>query len=325
MDYKTIQPSAILNEIQLAESRIRPYTLTTPLIESRELSRLIEGKVYLKLESEQYTGSFKARGSLNKVLSLSEVEKAKGVVTASTGNHALGVARALELTGVRGTIFLPETASPAKVKALETYPVELKFHGRDSLATELHAKAIAEREGVIWISPYDDPQIIGGQGTIGRELCDQLEAFDYAFITIGGGGLISGIGTYLKARHPSVQVIGCQPENSPEMTLSLEKGEIVYLEEPLETLSDGSAGGMEEGAITFPICQQVVDRCLLVSEAAIADALRFMVYTHHKIIEGAAAVPIACLQKNAEHFRGSTVVIVLCGANIDGKKLKEIL
>ncbi len=315
----------ILSEIHLAESRIRPHILTTPLIESRELGRLIRGRVFLKLESEQYTGSFKARGSLNKLLSLSEADRDLGVVTASTGNHALGVARALELTGVQGTIFLPENASPAKVKALETYAVELAFHGRDSLATELHAKAVAKDREAVWISPYDDPQIIGGQGTIGIELCEQLDDFGHVLITIGGGGLISGIGTYLKAHRPYAQIVGCQPENSPEMTLSLKKGEIVYLDEPLETLSDGSAGGMEEGAITFPICQNVVDKCLLVSEEEIADAIRFAAYTHHKIIEGAAGVTIAALKRNRELFEGSTVVLVICGANIAGEKLKGIL
>lgn len=315
----------ILKEILSAEKRIRPNILKTPLIESRELSQLIKGRVFLKLENEQYTGSFKARGSLNKILSLSPEEKQAGVITASTGNHALGCARALEIAKAKGTIYLPENASKAKVKALSNYTAELKFYGTDSLATELHAKKVAEEQGRTWISPYNDPQIMGGQGTIGIELLQQLPQFDCAFITVGGGGLIGGIGTYLKANRPGIEVIGCQPENSPEMALSVKAGQIVYLDEYIETLSDGSAGGIEDGSITFPICQEVVDDYLLTTEEEIAEGIRFVVHKHHKIIEGAAAVTVAALVKNKERFEGKTVVLVMCGANIDMAKLKKII
>ncbi len=315
----------ILEEIQSAEQRIRPHTLTTPLMESRELSGLVGAKVFLKLESEQHTGSFKARGSLNKMLALTATGKQSGIVTASTGNHALGCARALEITGTNGIIFLPENASPAKVAALKHYKAELQFFGTNSLETELHAKQYAHKNSKVWVSPYDDPQIIGGQGTIGIELIRQLDHFDAAFITIGGGGLISGIGTYLKAHRPETKIIGCLPENSPEMKLSLDKGTVVTLDEYKETLSDGSAGGVEEDAITFPICQQVVDECLLVSEDEIAAAIKFMVYKHRKIIEGAAGVTIASLIRNKEKFKNKTVVLVICGCNIDAEKLKKIL
>ena len=294
-------------------------------MESRELGKVIGGKVYLKLESEQHTGSFKARGSLNKVLSLTEVERGRGVITASTGNHALGMARALELTGTQGTIFLPKNAAKAKVEALRNYAVNLEFYGTDPLATEVYAKEQAQSQQAVWVSPYNDPQVAGGQGTIGIEVCKQLAHFDHILVTMGGGGLISGIGTFLKAERPTARVVGCQPENAPEMTLSLQEGKIVELPEYVETLSDGSAGGIEEGAITFAICLEVVDECLLVSENEIAEALRFTVHTHHKIIEGAAAVPIAALIKNPEKFHGATVVIVVCGANISGEKLKGIL
>ncbi len=315
----------ILKEIEKAEKRIRPYTLTTPLIESRPLSKLIEGKVYLKLENEQYTGSFKARGSLNKVLSLSEAEREGGIITASTGNHALGFARALEIAGAEGSIYLPMNAAKSKVEALKNYPAELHFYGDNPLSTELYAKQVARENHSIWVSPYNDPQIIGGQGTIGIELCRQLAHFDCVLITIGGGGLISGIGSYLKARRPEVKIVGCLPENSPEMKLSLDRGEVVVLEEHKETLSDGSAGGLEKGAITFPICQKVVDQCLLVSEDEIAKAIRFAVHQHRKIIEGSAAVTIASLIKNKEKFKNLSVALVICGGNIDAAKLKKLI
>ncbi len=315
----------IFQEILDAEKRIRPYILKTALIESRDLSDLIGGKVYLKLESEQYTGSFKARGSLNKLLSLNESEKETGVITASTGNHALGFARALEIANIEGTVYLPENASKAKIAALKKYQVELQFHGFDCLTTELYAKEKSKKENKIWISPYNDPKVIGGQGTIGIELTEQLSDFDYTLVTIGGGGLISGIGTYLKNLNSAARLIGCQPENSPEMTLSLKAGKIVGLDEAIDTLSDGSAGGIEEGSITFPICQSIVDKTILISEQEIESAIRFMAYKHYKIIEGAAGVAVASLTKNKEEFKGSTVVIIICGSNIDMEKFKIIL
>jgi len=315
----------IYQEILDAEARIRPQILETPLIESRELSKLINGKVYLKLESEQYTGSFKARGSLNKLMSLNAHERKRGVITASTGNHALGYARALEITKIAGTVYLPENASKAKIAALENYPVELKFHGNDSLTTEIFAKEMAQEQGRVWVSPYNDPQVIGGQGTIGIELDRQLKDIDDVLITIGGGGLISGIGTYLKKVRKGISIVGCQPQNSPEMTQSLKAGKIVNMDHPLETLSDGSAGGIEEGSITFPICQSVVDDTILVSEQEIADAIKYMAHRHHKIIEGAAGVAVACLVRKKEKFAGRTAVIVICGANIDIDKFKSLI
>jgi len=302
--------SDIHKEILAAEKSIRPHTLTTPLLLSRPLSKLINAKVYLKLENEQHTGSFKARGSLNKILSLTSEEKAKGVITASTGNHALGFSR---------------DASSAKIKALKHYPVTLQFHGSNSLETELHAKAVAEKEGKVWISPYNDPKIIAGQGTIGIELQDQLEKIDHCFITVGGGGLISGIGSYLKTTSPSCKIIACQPTNSHEMKLSLDAGRITDMPEELETLSDGSAGGIEPGSITFPLCQSIVDDMILAEEADIAAAIRFAIHDHKKIIEGAAAVTIAALLKNKDKFANSTVVLIICGGNIDISKILHII
>jgi threonine dehydratase len=315
----------IFQEVLDAEKRIRPYILKTPLMESKDLGDLINGKVYLKLESEQYTGSFKARGSLNKILSLNEKDKEKGVITASTGNHALGYARALEITGVKGKAYLPENASKAKVAALKKYPVEIQFHGSDCLVTELHAKERARIEDKIWVSPYNDSKVIGGQGTIGIEIAEQLGDFDYLLATMGGGGLISGVGTYLKKTNAATKLVGCEPENSPEMTLSLEAGRIVEFEEARQTLSDASAGGIEEGAITFPVCQSIVNKTILVTEQEIESAIRFMAYKHHKIIEGAAGVALAGLIKNKEELKGSTAVIIISGSNIDIEKLKKII
>ncbi|HIF02389.1 MAG TPA: pyridoxal-phosphate dependent enzyme [Nitrospinaceae bacterium] len=169
------------------------------------------------------------------------------------------MANALNISGTKGIIFLPENAAPSKVEALKHYNAELKFHGLDCLTTELFAKQYAIENGLTWVSPYNDPQIIGGQGTIGIEILEELNDVDYVFGCIGGGGMMSGISTYFKERSPKTKLIGCLPEKSAEMYLSVQKGEVVVIEEPEETLSDGSAGGLEPNSITFDICKDLVD------------------------------------------------------------------
>jgi threonine dehydratase len=316
--------NALLTEILRAERRIRPHILKTPLIPSLPLRELSGADVWLKMESEQYTNSFKVRGATNKVLWLSEAERRRGVVTASTGNHAQGVAYALRLTGGAGTIFLPAQAEPSKVEAIRRYPVELVFVEGDALATELHARRTAAERGKVWISPYNDPQIIGGQGTIAVELTEQTGPVDDVLVTVGGGGLISGMAVYLKAVAPGVRVIGCLPERSPDMYRSVQAGRILSLAQH-DTLSDGSAGGIEPGSITFPVCRTLVDDYILVPEEEIRAALRLMVDAHHKIVEGAAAVAVAAFLRQRERFRDRRVVIVVCGANIATEKLRAVL
>ena len=315
----------LAEEIRQAAKRIAPHVLRTPLFHSPYLDELNHGRVYLKLESEQYTGSFKARGALNKVLSLTPQQKTNGLLTASSGNHAQGFARALAISGDHGLIYLPENAESSKVEALKHYGAELAFNGKDCLRAELYARAQAEERNMVWVSPYNDPMVIAGQGTVGKEILEKLPDVDVVLATVGGGGLISGIAAWIKAHRPKAEIIGCLPENSPEMYLSVVKGEPVMLEEPQETLSDGSAGGCEPGAITFELCRELVDDYLLVSEARIAHAIRWMADAHHKIIEGAAGVALAAFMDNAGRFEGKKVAIVICGANIAPEKLKTIL
>jgi threonine dehydratase len=312
-------------KIKQAALHIRPWVFNTPLLQSPYLGEMNGGEVWLKMESEQVTGSFKARGALNKVLSLSSEEKANGLVTASSGNHAQGFARALSITGDRGLICLPENAEPSKVEALRAYGVELRFHGGDCLQTELYARALADEKGMAWVSPYNDPAVIAGQGTVGKEILDRQPDIDTVLVTVGGGGLISGIASWIRAERPQTRVIGCLPANSPEMALSQQAGEIVGLDEPKETLSDGSAGGLEPGAITFDLCRELVDDYLLVSEEEIAAAIRWMVDKHHKIVEGAAGVALGAFMNQPQRFAGQKVAIVICGANISTATLKRLL
>jgi len=322
-----MQDDEILSEVLAAEGRIRSHVRETPLELSPYLSAEADADVYLKLESQQITGSFKLRGAMNKFLSLSKGDRSRPVVTASSGNHAGAVAYALKELGGTGIIYLPSTVSRAKVEALEPYGpygVELRFVGSDSVEGELEAKRVSREEGLLYISPYSDPQVIGGQGTIAVEIERQLERFDAVFVPVGGGGLISGIAGYFRARSPSVRIVGCQPRASRVMYESLAAGRILDL--PSErTLADGTAGGVDPDAITFAICQRDVDEMVLVSEDEITLAMRLAIEKHCMLIEGAAALSIASFRKMRSAYRGQTVVLVVSGKKVSLDTLKTLL
>lgn len=319
-----VRDAELLWEVKTAEGTIRPYIRETPLEHSPFLSELGGADVYLKLESQQLSGSFKLRGAMNAILSLGEDARARPVVTASSGNHAAAVAYTLHGFGGRGIIYLPETVARAKVDALLPYGAELRFVGQDSVVGELEAKKAAEREGWTYVSPYNDAKIIGGQGTVALEIERQSDPIDTIFVPVGGGGLIAGVGGYLKARDSSIHVVGCQPASSAVMAESVKAGKILELEsEP--TLSDGTAGGIEPGAITFPICQRVVDEFAVIGEDAIAVAMRFMVEKHYMLIEGAAALSIAAYLAEPARYRGKTVVLVVSGKKVSLETVKKVL
>lgn len=314
----------LLKEIEQAYQRIADDILRTPLLFSHWLSDYCDGEVYLKLESEQLTGSFKARGSLNKLKWVQEQKLDSLPVTASTGNHGLGFARACELLEIKGKVFLPRNAVSSKVDAIRAYNVEIEFHGDDPFTTEKYARKTAEENGWIYVSPYNDPQIIAGQGTIGIEVLEELPNPDNILATVGGGGLISGIGSWIETKSPETKIVGCQPENSPEMSVSVRAGEYREVDSK-PTLSDGSAGGFEPDSITFEFCKKLVDDFILISEDEIADAIRSMIKHHSKLVEGSAGVAVASLLKYPEQFKDQTTVIVICGANISTDKLQTIL
>lgn len=314
----------MLQEVLQAERRIRPYIRETPLEYSQPLSAMSDSRVFLKLENLQHTGSFKVRGAMNTLLSLKPEQRARGVITASSGNHGIAVAFGLHELAMQGTIFVPEDASSAKVEAIRRYGADVRFWGSDCVQTEEYARGYAEQHGMIYISPYNDPRVIGGQGTIGVELGRQMGQIDAVLAALGGGGMITGIATYLKELAQETTIIGCSPTNSPVMAQSIRAGRIIDMPS-LPTLSDGTAGGVEPGAITFPLCQQLVDDYPLVSEEEIGRAMRLFIETHHMLIEGAAGVALAAFLQARGRFQGKTVVIVLCGANISPEVLKSIL
>jgi threonine dehydratase len=314
----------VAREVRAADARIRPHIRETPLEYSPILSRDTGCDVFLKLENTQATGSFKARGAFNKLLSLAESERARGVVTASTGNHALATVYALAVLGVAGEIFLPRSASPVKIAGLELRGADLHLVDEDPGTVEIIARRHAEESGRVYISPYNDPQIIGGQGTIAIDLLRQAARMDTIFVPVGGGGLISGIAGYLAANNAGVHVVGCQPEASPIMARSAEAGRLIELPNA-DTLSDATAGLLEPGAITFPICQSCVAEWVLVNEAELRAAIRLVVAHHSVLIEGAAALSVAALLRSAARYRGQCVVLVLSGSHIAAGALAGIL
>jgi threonine dehydratase len=308
----------------LAANRINPHIRETPLEFSPYFSELTGASVYLKQENLQHTNSFKLRGAFNKLLTLTDKQRAAGCVTASSGNHGAATAHALSELGVKGIIFVPEQTSPTKVDAIRRAGGDVRFFGTDGVDTENHAREYAAQHNMLYVSPYNDADIIAGQGTIGVELARQLPQIDAVFIAVGGGGLISGVGSFLKSVNPSISIVACQPANSAVMTRSVEAGEI--LDMPSDpTLSDGTAGGIEQGAITFDICRDVADDYVVVSEEQIAAAMRDYIDSHHQLLEGAAGVAIAGLLENAEKFAGKNVVVIICGGNISRETLKKVL
>ncbi len=307
-----------------AEERIRGQIRETPVEFSPYLSRLGKCRVYLKLENLQITGSFKLRGAMNKFLSLDRDERARDFVTASSGNHGAAFAYVLQKFGARGTVYLPENASPAKVEALQLYGVDLEFHGDDCIKSETAAMEMAERESRIFVSPYNDPKIIGGQATIGIELERQLENVDTVLVPVGGGGLISGIAGYLKSADENIGIVGCQPENSAVMVESIRHGEIIEMPSK-PTLSDGTAGGIERGAVTFDICRSLVDEFVLVTEGEIKDAIRLLIERHHMLAEGSGALSVASFLKSTKKYEGRNVVLLVSGSKISLNDLREVL
>lgn len=312
-----------LEAVREAESRIRPYIRRTPIEFSPFLSQETGASVYLKCEMHQTTGSFKLRGAANKLLSLAERGYQGAIITASTGNHGAAVLHMANQLDMPAEVYLPKTASQAKVDRLVQLGATIRQEGTDSLISEQIARQQADTKGIPFISPYNDREIIIGQGTMTLEIMDQLPESEVIFVPVGGGGLISGAGAAL-LDHPEVSLVGCQPENSAVMHASVTAGEILDIPSS-PTLSDGTAGGLEADSLTFPLCQQWVDRFIDVSEEEIAEAMLSIMKHHHYLIEGAAGLALAALRQQVRDFKEKTVVLVLCGRNVSLEVIKGLL
>ena len=306
---------------KISLENIKHYIVKTPLTYSERLSNEINSNIFLKLENLQKTGSFKARGALNKILN---INNSKDVVAASSGNHGAAVSYALSKKNMNGTIYVPENVKKSKVKNIESYGSKVVKFGDDCLDAENEAIRVSKENNLTFVSPYNDLDIVSGQGTIGVEILNDNNEIDVVFITVGGGGLISGVGSYLKSINPSIKVIGCSPFNSSIMINSIKKGKIINTESK-DTLSDGSAGGVEEGSITFDICKELIDDYCLVSEDEISLQIKNSLNIDKMLIEGSAAVAIASAIKMKSQLVDKNVVIVICGGNIGPDTLKKIL
>ena len=306
---------------KISLDNIKNYIEKTPLKHSERLSKETNSNIFLKLENLQKTGSFKARGALNKILNINSTEK---VVAASSGNHGAAVSYALSKKNMIGTIYVPKNVKKSKVKNIESFGSKVIKFGDDCLDAENEAIRLCKENNLTFVSPYNDYDIISGQGTIGVEILEQNSNIDTVFITVGGGGLISGISSYIKSINPDIKVIGCSPINSSIMINSIKEGKIVNTESK-DTLSDGSAGGVEEGSITFNMCKELIDDFCLVSEEEIALQIKNTLNIDKMIIEGSAAVAIASAIKMKSHIENKNVAIIICGGNIGSDTLNKIL
>ncbi len=306
--------SEVLPLIHEAASRVYSVVRETPLAPLPQHAQLPNsGTAYAKLEQLQTTGSFKLRGAANKLMSLRPEQAAAGVITSSTGNHGLGVAAAAKILGLDAEVFLSTQVTQAKREKILNQGARVRIVGDDALAAEIAAREAAARTGRSYVSPYNDPYVVAGQGTVAVELLRQLPDMDAIFIATGGGGLISGVGTLLHHAAPRVEVIGCWPENSAVLYESLQAGRIVQAAES-PTLSESTAGGVEEGSITFDLCREVMHHGVLVTEDEILRAMRWG-HARGWAMEGASGVALAAYFKEAMRYADRKAVVLICGGN----------
>ena len=311
-------------EIINAADRIHPHIRETYFNRSFSFSELLDVNVWFKLENNQVTGSFKARGALNKLLSLTDTEKNMGVVSASTGNHGAAVAYAAGELNIKCTIYVPNDASPAKLSNMKNFGAKVETFGNDCVEAEKRARDVSVSSGETYVSPYNDRYVIAGQGTLGFEIASQCDHLDTIIVSVGGGGLIGGTASYLRSIWPDIKVIGCSPENSAVMIHSINAGKVLDMESK-PTLSDGTAGGVEIDSITFPICRDMIDESILVTEDEIKEAMVMYMKHEHQLIEGAAGTAVATLIKKKEDLKGKNVGVVICGGNISLDIIRSIL
>lgn len=302
-----------LEDIKRAAKRIAGTARRTPLERSLWLASETGREVYLKLECLQATGSFKLRGAMSCLSALNKEAKSRGVLTVSAGNHGLAVAYCSEALGIDAQIVVPCSASRAKVEAIRRYGVELIECGEDYDEAERLAREMERDTGRVFVSPYNDPEVIAGQGTVALEILEEAPDLDTIIVPVGGGGLIAGVAVAAKAINPNVRIYGAEPQASPTMTRALETGHLFYVEEE-ETIADGLAGNIESESITFPLTQKFVDGMVLVSEEAIRKSIAKVAREDHLIIEGSAAVSVAAA--GDESIKGHRVAAVVTGRNI---------
>lgn len=311
-----------LDDIRRAAEVIKGHVLVTPCVEAPRLAgQTGVAKLYLKLESQQFTGSFKERGALNKLKSLTAEEARRGVIAMSAGNHAQGVAYHAQRLGIPATIVMPEGTPFTKVERTASYGPRVILQGDGVDAAAIYAREVAVRENLVFVHPYDDPDIVAGQGTIGLELLEQIPDIDCLVIPIGGGGLIAGIATAIKALNPEIEIYGVESTLYPSMRHALNHLGPVS---GGQTIAEGIAV-KSPGVLTQVIVEKLVAQVLLVDENALERAVHMLVETQRLVAEGAGAAGLAALIAHPEHFKGRKIGLVICGGNIDARMLAQVM
>jgi threonine dehydratase len=312
-----------LDDVRAARQRIQDQIYLSPCTRSETLSRISGCTAFLKLENLQMTGAYKERGALNKLLTLTDEERRRGLIAASAGNHAQAVAYHAGRLGVSATILMPEGTPIIKVANTRSYGARVVLHGSSYEEAYAEARRLEQVDGLTFIHPFDDPAVIAGQGTMGLELLEQLPDLDAVVVPVGGGGLVSGIGIAMKSLRPSVRVIGVETEVLPCMLASMEAGRVVTLESA-STMADGVAV-KRAGDLTFALAQKVVDEIVTVSEEEIASAILYLLEREKTVVEGAGAVGVAALMQRKLRLDGKRVAVVVSGGNIDVNVIARVI
>ncbi len=312
-----------LEEIKRAEQRIRNDIYISPCQHSADISALTGQQVYLKLDNLQRTGAFKERGALNKILTLTEEEKACGVIASSAGNHGQAVAYHATRHGIRAQIVMPLMTPLVKIAATQEFGAKVILHGANYDEAFVEAHRLCEEQGMTFLHPFDDVAVINGQGTIGLELLQQVPGLEAVVVPIGGGGLISGVGCAIKEANPNIRVIGVQTERLPSMLRAAEQGHPVTV--PADaTIADGIAV-RRAGDITLPLVERFVDEMVTVDEEEIANAILVLLEKEKTLAEGAGAVALAALLQKKTSLDSEKTAVLVCGGNIDVSLLAKII
>jgi threonine dehydratase len=316
----TIAPMLGIEDIERAALRLHGQLLETPCVESRTLSEIVGAQVFLKFENLQFTASFKERGACNKLVDLSE-GGIRGVIAMSAGNHAQGVAYHAQRLGLRALIVMPRFTPGVKIERTRGFGAEVVLHGDTLDAARAHALALAEREGLAFVHPYDDEAIIAGQGTVALEMLDAVPDLDVLVVSVGGGGLAAGMALAAKARKPDIRIVGVQTSRFPAMVNAVQG---THHPQGTSTIAEGIAVGTP-GVLTREIIARKVDELLLVDEGDIEQAVLMLLEIEKTLVEGAGAAGLAALIRHPERFRGQRVGLVLSGGNIDPLLLAAII
>jgi len=311
-----------LQDVFVAHQRIKGSVVPTPLVYSDQMSETRGADVWMKMESLQRTGSFKIRGATNRLLALTPAERARGVITASSGNFALGLGTAAKTAHVSAIVVVPKTTPQTKLDNIRRTGVQLLIEGENYDAAYKHAKSVAMKTGRIYVSSYEDPWVVAGQGTLALEAFLDEPHFDLILVPTGGGGLLSGVSMVAKSLNPGIKVIGLQTEASDPWLHSFRAQKVVEVEYG-ETLADGLLG--EVGAANLDMVLRYVDDFLVVKESEVAEAMHWMVKYHHQIVEGSAAVGIAAMLHHLPDIGGLRVLNIVTGSNVDSNRIGPIL